>query len=417
VKGAPRPASEQCAQGPLRHFFESLRQLSTGARKQHVRVLWLGDSHTNADFLSGAVRSALAERFGEGGPGFVRIGMRPYRHDGLKIVRDGAWNVDPDPPARRSVQGDGVFGLAGTRAVPLGGASFSVEPSDPRARVTLARFEVSYQLPTGSSFELRLGPRRVLVDAKTAPELTPSGISHLTLVAPSDSHLLLLPRAGAPRLFGLSIERQDAAGFVLDTAGIDGARLETALAWNESSFVAEVARRAPELAVIAYGTNESFDKLRVANYEAHLAALVGRVRAGAPGASCLVLGPTDAPLGEGSVPRVAEVGQVLGKASARLGCAFVSLQQLMGGEGSFARGMKNKPRLAQLDRLHLTPKGYQELGAALAKLLLDAYSAGGGDVTLAPPLLAAAAPAAGAAGALPAAAAAAAPVTPAVHAE
>ncbi|HEY6078451.1 MAG TPA: hypothetical protein VIW29_06595, partial [Polyangiaceae bacterium] len=240
VTALARPSAEHCSPGPLARFFEALRGLSERSRQQHVRVLWLGDSHTAADFLSGAVRSALAERFGDGGPGFVRIGTRPYRHDGLKVVRDGAWNVDPDPPARRAPQDDGVFGLAGTRAVPRGGASFSVQASAPVAGAAQARFELSYQLPSGSSFELRLGPQRLLVDRKTAPALTPSGISHLDLVAPLDSQLLLLPRSGEPRLFGLTIEREGAPGLVLDTAGIDGARLETPLAWNEASFVAEV---------------------------------------------------------------------------------------------------------------------------------------------------------------------------------
>ena len=89
-----------------------------------------------------------------------------------------------------------------------------------------------------------------------------------------------------------------------------------------------------------------------------------------------MLGPTDAPLGDGSVPRVAEVSAVLQQAAAPLGCSYVSLQQLMGGAGSFAKGMQAKERLAQPDKLHLTPKGYQELGAALAQQLLDAYSAG-----------------------------------------
>jgi lysophospholipase L1-like esterase len=42
--------------------------------------------------------------------------------------------------------------------------------------------------------------------------------------------------------------------------------------------------------------------------------------------------------------------------------------------------MKVKERLAQPDKLHLTPKGYQELGQAIAKLVLDAYSAGRGDL-------------------------------------
>jgi lysophospholipase L1-like esterase len=74
------------------------------------------------------------------------------------------------------------------------------------------------------------------------------------------------------------------------------------------------------------------------------------------------------------------VSRVLGHSAATLGCSYVSLQLLMGGEGSFARGMREKEPLAQLDKLHLTPKGYRELGRALASRLLDAYSAGRGDL-------------------------------------
>jgi lysophospholipase L1-like esterase len=369
------------ARGPLAGFFDALSELQESKRQNHVRVLWLGDSHTNADFLSGAVRSALRDVFGDGGPGFVRIGTKPYRHEGVKLAREGAWNIDPDPPARRALQDDGVFGLSGTRAVPGVAASWS-------AQVTLrdaaadepARFELSYNLPAGSSFTLELAGKKQRIDAKTAADVAASGIAHLTLAAPLKSRLLLTPERGAPRLFGVIIERGGKPGVVLDTLGIDGARLETPLAWNEAGFVDEVARRSPELFVVAFGTNEAFDALKVEKYSGHLRDLIGRLRSGAPRASCLVLGPTDAPIGDGSVPRVAEVSDVLQKSAATLGCSFVSLQKLMGGAGSFARGMKAKERLAQPDKLHLTPKGYQELGAALSKQLLDAYSAGRADL-------------------------------------
>ena len=387
-KPAPRPTPKPqpplevaalpgCARGPLATFFDALTTLQKGTRKTHVHVLWLGDSHTNADFLSGTVRSALADGFGDGGPGFVRIGTKPYRHEGVKVGRDGSWNVDPDPPARRALQDDGVFGLAGTRAVPEAGASFSVQPSAHEAAGEAgAEFELSYSLPPGASFSVELGGRKLRVDAKTPADVAASGIAHLKLKAALKSQLLLAPERGAARFFGVIIERTDKPGVVLDTAGIDGARLETPLAWNDAAFVDEVARRAPELFVIAYGTNEAFDALKVEKYGPQLGELVRRVRHGAPQASCLVLGPTDAPLGDGSVTRVAEVSAVLQKSAAPLGCSYVSLQQLMGGEGSFAKGMKAKERLAQPDKLHLTPKGYQELGRALAKQLLDAYSAG-----------------------------------------
>src|SRR4029078_7663634 len=121
-----------CAAGPLSTFFSALGELKQGVRQSHVHVLWLGDSHTNADFLSGSVRGVLRDHFGDGGPGFVRIGTEPYRHEGVKTGREGAWQVDPDAPSRRALQGDGIFGLSGTFAVPRSGASFSAQVSAPR---------------------------------------------------------------------------------------------------------------------------------------------------------------------------------------------------------------------------------------------------------------------------------------------
>jgi lysophospholipase L1-like esterase len=376
---ASAPASSPS--GSLKTFFDALSELRRGARHEHVRVLWLGDSHTNADFLSGSVRSALAAEFGDGGPGFVRVGSKAYRHEGVKYAREGRWNLDPDPPARRRPQGDGVYGLGGTRAEPEPGASFSLQVSASGAAASaLARFELCYALPPKASFQVELASQKLLIDAHSPAEITASGIAHLTLRAPLGSELLLSAARGAPRLFSVSIEKSEAPGVVLDVAGIDGARLETPLAWNETALAEEVARREPSLLVVAYGTNEAFDALKVEKYASQLASLVERLRRGAPRASCLVLGPTDAPLGESSVPRVAEISAVLRAESARLGCSFASLQQLMGGEGSFARGMRAKERLAQADKLHLTPKGYRELGQALATRLLDAYSAGRSDL-------------------------------------
>jgi len=238
--------------GPLRTFFDALKALEHGARRGHVRILWLGDSHTNADFLSGAVRSTLAQRFGDGGPGFLRIGTKPYRHDGVKLARDGTWNVDPDPPARRAPQDDGVFGLSGTRAEPKPGASFSLRiTARGEAATAPAHFDLSYALPRGSSFALKWGDHRQSVGEKTLADATCGGVRHLSLTAPLGTELSVSAERGAPRLFGVVAERTDKPGIVLDTLGIDGARIETPLAWNADAFVAEVARRAPELFVIA----------------------------------------------------------------------------------------------------------------------------------------------------------------------
>src|SRR5262245_39409172 len=62
----------------LARFHAALNQLERKQRKDHVRILWLGDSHGQADFWSGQLRKSLGERFGKGGPGFVHLGYKNY---------------------------------------------------------------------------------------------------------------------------------------------------------------------------------------------------------------------------------------------------------------------------------------------------------------------------------------------------
>ena len=76
---APRPLA-------LERFYGALDALEAKARTEHVRVVWYGDSHTAADYLTGSVRRRLEARFGAGGPGFVRVGTSPYRHDGPRVT-------------------------------------------------------------------------------------------------------------------------------------------------------------------------------------------------------------------------------------------------------------------------------------------------------------------------------------------
>src|SRR5215204_3556240 len=64
---------------PLRRLYAALAGLEAKSRDDHVRIVWYGDSHTAADYLTGTVRRRLETRFGAGGPGFVRVGTSPYR--------------------------------------------------------------------------------------------------------------------------------------------------------------------------------------------------------------------------------------------------------------------------------------------------------------------------------------------------
>ena len=66
----PLPAGEP----ELARFQAALRELGRGARKAHVRILWLGDSHGQADFWTGALRDVGEAEPPAGVPGMLVVG-------------------------------------------------------------------------------------------------------------------------------------------------------------------------------------------------------------------------------------------------------------------------------------------------------------------------------------------------------
>ncbi len=369
LEEAPADQAEAPAgpSSPIAPFFDALSDLKAGKRQEHVRIFWLGDSHTAADFLSDTVRDALWKENAEGGPGFVRVGLRPYRHGRARVDVVGKWQRVPYQPSRRSPSHDGVFGLAGIRTVPDLGASATVSLYRSKLQGPV-RWQLLYRLPAGARLRVRLGDADVVIDEKTESEAVEgSSIRRLVLEGSPEDELKVFHVAGSPELFGAYVESASTPGVVLDTAGIDGARVATALAWNAEAWQAELRDRSPDLLVIAYGTNEAFDRGAPEKYGPELEELVGRARTAVPGLPCFILGPPDsASRSGGSEPRVWEITRVQEAAAAKLGCQFVSLARSMGGEGSFETWMQEEPPLARRDRIHFTVDGYERQGELLS---------------------------------------------------
>ncbi|HVR18483.1 MAG TPA: GDSL-type esterase/lipase family protein [Polyangiaceae bacterium] len=360
----------------LERFYRALEALEAKTSAEHVRVVWYGDSHTAADYFTGAVRRRLEARFGAGGPGFVRVGTSPYRHDGVRVIRDGKWKILPEPPSRRTLEGDGIFWLGGLLAQPVNKeARVEIRVDPKRVRGSL-RYGLVYQPKAGASFRLGIGKKVETVDARTpADKISESGLVRLRREGASGDKLEIALTTGEIRFAGLVAEGTE-PGVVLDTIGIDGARAATPLAWNADAFSADVAARKPELVVFAFGTNEAFDTRNADAIVGELGELVGRARRGAPNADCLIVGPPDAAAPDlTSMPRVVELDAAERRAAETYGCGYFSLFQAMGGANGFSRWMREIPPLARVDRIHLTIGGYERLGDVLAAALIESYEA------------------------------------------
>jgi lysophospholipase L1-like esterase len=355
--------------GPLARFFKAAEALKRGRRREPVRVLWLGDSHTFADFWPDAVRRPLADRFGAGGPGFFFTGLESYRHAGAHFSRSGDWTVRPDRPSLPERQDDGIFGLGGMRAVaesPDSSFKIDVERDGIRGDAT---WDLCFRLPASSSgFRIQGdGMKPILVDSTS---FHVGRLEHVTWRTPAPASVTVDGTDGAPEFCGVVVEGT-VPGIVLDSVGIIGSRIATALSWDETQWIAEAKRRHPVLAVLAYGTNECGDGVPVAKYAAQYTQMMQRLRAAAPDVDCVIVGPTDRVVKLGSPGRVGQITAVQQQAAASLGCAFFSTQDAMGGPGGFTKWASVDGDFTASDGVHLAPNGYAELGAQMVRVLLS----------------------------------------------
>jgi len=158
---------------------------------------------------------------------------------------------------------------------------------------------------------------------------------------------------------------------VLDTLGINGARLTTPLAWSEPEWVAELSRRPPALVIVEYGTNESGDyAIKADRYVENLRVLMARVRAASPEADCLVLAPTDR---ADTLEKTPLVRDALRDAARASGCGFWDTYEIMGGKASIVAWRAESPPRAGPDGVHLNARGYRELGDKLTADVLAGY--------------------------------------------
>lgn len=411
--------------GELARFYTALDGLAAGTRKDHVRVMWLGDSHGQADFWSGKLRSILQKRFGNGGPGFVHIAFGGYRHDGVEVFKKDKWATTPRGPSTSQVTGDGVLGLGGLlTSAKNPGSEAGVEVRDSSLAGKL-HWDLCYRFAKpGDAIQVSLTGKKPLTlsagnklaanpplqHMKLTTDTTPPAAAQAGAGGTSGTgtngtgtngtgtdgtgtngaaakdeaggakeqaapkpRLTVSPTTGYPYFCGVVIETDptEKPGVVLDILGINGARYTTALAWNEEAWMAELMRRSPDLVIFEYGTNESGDVgIKVETYEDRVARIVARIRKKKPDTDCAVLAPTERADQE---ERSARMRDILREAAKQNGCFFWDTIEAMGGKGAMRAWRDSSPPLGAKDGIHLTVKGYYELGEKLAADLMKKY--------------------------------------------
>jgi lysophospholipase L1-like esterase len=172
------------------------------------------------------------------------------------------------------------------------------------------------------------------------------------------------------RLFGWTLD--NGKGITVETLGVNGAQASILLNANEHIWSAEVARRTPALAILAYGTNEANSRLWTPEqYRADLTEVVARVRRAAPDASILLVGPPDCGKAR-ALLHLTEVIDIQRELATSLNVAFWDWRMHMGGARVVTLWVR--AGYSQADYIHLTSEGYRLIGNTLFDQLEKAHA-------------------------------------------
>jgi lysophospholipase L1-like esterase len=357
----------------MRMFYEALMRTDRGEESAVTRIIHYGDSHVAADILTGELRRRFQRGFGDAGPGFI-FPVRPWRwysRAGIESEASAGWSKD----------GLGQGLSARENLLGMAGVSFTAYRPGERfhLRAVSNRFELYLmKQPGGAVVDVLLdGEPYFNRVSLSAPGIEPL---YLTLRAGrygAHSIELRTVSPGPARIFGVVAE-SDRAGLVYDAFGLNGARADRPLKWDRELLEDNLKRRAPDLIIIAYGSNEAGDTgLDLTAYASDFSALLARLRDAAPSASFLVISPPDRAALNGSgwraINRLPRLVAAQRRAALDRGAAFWDLFQAMGASGSIDRWALRLPPLAQRDRVHLTAQGYGIVAQALYKEMMRGY--------------------------------------------
>jgi lysophospholipase L1-like esterase len=367
-----------------------------------LTVLQLGDSHTAADFFTGRVRERLQEIYGAGGAGYIVPGVP---HPGVRsaLFKDEAsdgWNYE----ALQKSSENRRFYLSGFNAVAHhAGAVINLTARDPIGYDSL---KVAFLKQPGG------GHAQVLIDGALSGEIDLDGAGDqraiLSARAPGGGQhaireIAVRSTTDAPvTVTGVHVER-DGDGVSYLSLGFPGATMEVLQRLAMPNLSDDLRRLAPDILVLAFGTNEGFnDNLDLGVYAADYERLIGKLKFLLPNAHIVLIGPPDGarlpgaahPCSGGATghdcgeppprtdaaagahcrfetpPKLAQVREAQRATAARTGAAFWDWSAIMPGPCGAQTWAAATPALMAHDYVHMTLDGYKLSADKFADFLI-----------------------------------------------
>ncbi len=363
-------------EGSMDHFYRRLLAVARGESGAVARISVYAVSTNASDWVTSALRHALQERYGDGGKGFVPI----TPGWGAQVHQDVAWSSRGWRPyiVNRGEAPLGRYGLGGVLATNIGRRSQALfgTVSDGPSNRSLSRFRLFYQAwPRGGEVEIRFDTGELALVSTRAE--APVDRIHEVRVSPGEHEIVVRPREGQLRLYGVVLENEG-PGVVVDALTLLGISTRQLVNFDLDHLSTQFRQRESDLVIFWLGGP---DAMRTGftreGFVERYGEVIGHVRRGRPEASCLVVSTLDKAYEfNGRVRsrrRVAEVVAAQEAVARARGCAFFDLYSATGGEGTLARWDRERPRFVAPDLTHLTLAGARHVASLLERALLRGF--------------------------------------------
>lgn len=355
----------------LQDFYQKLYQIEKKPN-QSLRIAYYGDSMIDGDLIVQDLRSALQDRFGGRGVGFVSIDSESARSRySVKQSATGNWK---QINYMKTVSDSLNYGV--------NGAVFYAEDSTARISFNASGIKNSYRLNAPRLFYGKGTDTTYLItktDQDTITNRLPlNGKKPLNLIRISSKNLkkidLNFSQAVGLPLYGVDFFNQQ--GVTIDGFSNRG-NSGLPLSLLKADFIKEFQKELDyDLIILQFGANVLSTERKSFNwYATRMTKVVDHIKTLYPNAAILVLGTADKGTKiEDRIQTDTTVVRLLRSQqeyAAATGSGFMSLFHLMGGVNSMPAWEQHG--LANSDFTHFSPKGSRKIGKLIYDELMLSY--------------------------------------------
>ncbi len=351
-------------------LFNKMYNLET-KNEGSVTIAHIGDSHIQADFLSGTIRKKLQEHFKSthNDRGCIFPYKTAYTNNptNYTVSTKGKWlscrNVESNLKCTLGVAGIAVF-TSDTSA------SISIKLNDTTMTYMSDKIMIFHEVGKDYFTPEIIYPQ--VIQKETNEEL---GYTIFSLDTATDSITLSVKQENPEQtkfvLQGVNFT-SDKNNLKYHTFGVNGATFRTFLRCE--LLTKNLSALSPDLVIISLGTNDTYvNRLNTDKLSSYIDKTIKQIKQTLPNSAILLTTPGDHLMHQHKQnPNIIKCVDIIKEKAKQYNCAYWDYYHIMGGNGSIKAWRETE--MAHTDFIHYTKKGYEYKGELFFNALLKSYN-------------------------------------------